>query len=111
MNNQLKEYSTYQLIFIIKGHVMQNETITVTNTDSGKDMEVVVFSKNANQISIIIGEGVHSVQCDLMPTKYKNSYAGSVMGREMIYHKSVEEVQAEMDHDNPALKKSRTFKK
>ena len=85
--------------------------ITVTNTDSGKEMEVLVYSKKVNLITIVIGEGVHSVQCDLTPTKYQNSYAGSVMGREMIYHKSVEEVQAELDQDNPALKKSRTFKK
>ena len=90
---------------------MQNEMITVTNTDSGKEMEVLVYSKKVNLITIVIGEGVHSVQCDLTPTKYQNSYAGSVMGREMIYHKSVEEVQAELDQDNPALKKSRTFKK
>jgi hypothetical protein len=33
------------------------------------------------------------------------------MGREMIYYRSVEEVQADLDQDNPALKKSRTFKK
>jgi hypothetical protein len=90
---------------------MQSETITVTNTESGQSMEVVVLKKQANLISIVIGEGVHSVQCDLAPTKYKNSYAGSVLGREMIYHKSVEEVQAELDHDNPAIKKSRSFKK
>ncbi len=90
---------------------MQNETIKVTNTESGKEMDVVVYSKRADLITVVIGEGVHSVQCDLMPTKYKNSYAGSIMGREMIYHRSVEEVQAELDLDNPALKKSRTFKK
>jgi hypothetical protein len=90
---------------------MQNETITVTNTESGQSMEVVVLKKQTNLISIVIGEGVHSVQCDLTPTKYKNSYAGNILGREMIYHKSVDEVQAELDHDNPAIKKSRTFKK
>jgi hypothetical protein len=90
---------------------MQNETIKVTNTESGKEMDVVVFSKRADQITVVIGEGVHSVQCDLTPTKYKNSYAGSVLGREMIYHRSVEDVQAELDQNNPALKKSRTFKK
>ena len=89
---------------------MQNETISVTNTESGQSMDVVVLSKRANLISIVIGEGVHSVQCDLTPTKYGKSYAGNVMGREMIYHRSLEEVQAELDSDNPALKKSRTFK-
>jgi DUF2075 family protein len=90
---------------------MHNEKIKVTNTDSGKEMEVVVFSKRADQITVVIGEGVHSVQCDLIPTKYKNSYAGSILGREIIYHRSVDEVQAELDQNNPALKKSRTFKK
>jgi hypothetical protein len=89
---------------------MQNETIMVTNTESGQTMEVVVLSKRANLISIVIGEGVHSVQCDLTPTKYGQTYAGSVMGREMIYHRSQEEVQAELDQLDPALKKSRKFK-
>ncbi len=89
---------------------MINETITVTNTDSGKTMDVIVLDKRVNQISIVIGEGVHSVQCDLTPTKYGKSYAGSVMGREIIYHRSKEEVQADLDQINPALKKSRTFK-
>ena len=67
--------------------------------------------KHANQISIVIGEGVHSVQCQLTPTKYGQTYAGSIMGREIIYHRSREEVQADLDQINPALKKSRTFKK
>jgi hypothetical protein len=90
---------------------MQNETITVTNTESGQSMDVVVLKKQANLISIVIGEGVHSVQCDLTPTKYGQTYAGSVLGREMIYHCSQKEVQAELDQVNPKLKKSRTFKK
>lgn len=90
---------------------MQSEKITVTNTESGQSMEVVVLKKQVNLISIVIGEGVHSVQCDLTPTKYGQTYAGSVMGREMIYHRSQKEVQAELDHDNPAIKKSRSFKK
>lgn len=74
-------------------------------------MDVIVLSKHANQISIVIGEGVHSVQCELTPTKYGQTYAGSIMGREIIYHRSREEVQADLDQINPALKKSRTFKK
>ncbi len=89
---------------------MQNEKITVTNTESGQSMDVVVLKKQAKLISIVIGEGVHSVQCDLTPTKYGQTYAGSVLGREMIYHRSQEEVKAELDLINPALKKSRTFK-
>ena len=90
---------------------MQNETITVTNTESGNSIDVVVFNKQPNQISIVIGEGVHSVQCDLTPTKNGQAYVGSVMGREIVYHCSREQVQADLDQINPALKKSRTFKK
>ncbi len=71
----------------------------------------LVDGKRANLISVVIGEGVHSVQCDLTPTKNGQAYAGSVMGREIVFHRSREQVQADLDHDNPALKKSRTFKK
>ncbi len=90
---------------------MQNETITVTNTESGKTMDVVVFDKRASQITVIIGEGVHSVKCDLTPTKNEQAYVGNVMGREIVFHYSREQVQADLDRDNPALKKSRIFKK
>ncbi|MCH8080356.1 MAG: hypothetical protein IIA06_11375 [Proteobacteria bacterium] len=90
---------------------MQNETITVTNTESGKTMDVVVFDKRASQITVIIGEGVHSVKCNLTPTKNGQAYVGSVMGREIVFDCSREQVQGDLDRDNPALKKSRIFKK
>jgi hypothetical protein len=90
---------------------MQNETITVVNTESGRSMDVVVLKKRADLITVVIGEGVHSVQCDLTPTKNGLAYVGSVMGREMIYHRGREQVQADLDRVNPALKKSRRFKK
>jgi hypothetical protein len=90
---------------------MKNETITVINTESEQSMNVVVLDKRANQITVVIGEGVHSVKCDLTPTKNGQAYVGSVMGREIVFHRSREQVQADLDHDNPALKKSRTFKK
>jgi hypothetical protein len=89
---------------------MQNETITVTNTESEQSMDVVVFEKMASQITVIIGEGVHSVKCDLTPTKNEQAYVGNVMGREIVFHRSREEVQADLDHDDPNLKHSRTFK-
>tara|TARA_R110000782_G_scaffold33826_2_gene81309 strand:- start:3368 stop:3640 length:273 start_codon:yes stop_codon:yes gene_type:complete len=90
---------------------MQNETITVSNTESGQTMDVLVFDKRASQITVVIGEGVHSMKCDLTPTKNEQAYVGSVLGREIIYHYSREQVQAELDEVNPALKKSRSFKK
>jgi len=90
---------------------MKNETITVINTESGQPMEVVVMSKRANLITVVIGQGVHNVQCDLAPTKNGQAYAGSVRGREIVYPRSPAQVQADLDRDNPALKKSRAFKK
>ena len=89
---------------------MQNEIITVTNTESGKTMDVVIFDKRASQITVVIGEGIHSMKCNLLPTKNGQAYVGSVMGREIVFNCSREQVQAELDLDNPALKKSRTFK-
>jgi hypothetical protein len=90
---------------------MQNETIKVINTESGQTMDVVVLHKHVNKITVVIGKGIHNVQCDLVPTKYKQSYAGSVMGREIVYNRSCEQVQADLDAVNPALKVSRKFKK
>lgn len=90
---------------------MQNEIITVTNTESGQSMDVVVLHKRAGQITVVIGKGVHCVQCDLAPTRNGQAYSGSVMGREIVYHRSREQVQADLDRVNPALKKSRTFRK
>ncbi len=90
---------------------MKNETITVINTESGQSMDVVVLNKRANQITVVIGKGVHNVQCDLTPTKNGQAYAGSVMGREIVYHRSHEQVQADLDRVNPRLKVSRKFKK
>jgi K+/H+ antiporter YhaU regulatory subunit KhtT len=89
---------------------MQNEMISVSNTESGQTMDVLVFDKRASQITVVIGEGVHSMKCNLTPTKNEQAYVGSVLGREIIYHCSREQVQSELDEINPAMKKSRTFK-
>ena len=89
---------------------MQNEMISVSNTESGQTMDVLVYDKKANQITVVIGEGVHSMKCELTPTKNEQAYVGSVLGREIIYHCSREQVQSELDEINPALKKSRKFK-
>lgn len=88
---------------------MQNETITVTNTESGQSMEVVVLHKRAHAITVVIGEGIHNVQCELTPTRNGQAYAGTIMGREIVYQRSREQVQADLDAANPDLKKSRKF--
>jgi len=86
---------------------MNPEKITVRVTSTGQTMEVVVFSKRATGITVVLGEGVHNMKCELSPTRNQLAYAGSVMGREIVYERSVAQVQADIDRLNPALKKSR----
>ncbi len=88
---------------------MHNDTIKVKVTESGQSMDVVVLHKRADRIEVIIGKGVHSVQCNLVPTRSGAAYSGTVMGREIVYEYSREQVQAELDKFDPALKKSRRF--
>jgi len=90
---------------------MQNETITVTNTESGQSMEVIVMDKRPDRITVVIGKGIHNIQCELTPTRNGQAYAGTVRGREIVYRHTREQVQADLDRVNPAMKKSRTFKK
>ena len=86
---------------------MNNEKITVRHTETGKTMEVVVFSKRAEAIEVVIGEGMHNVKCVLTPTRNGMAYAGSIMGREIVYERSRDKVKADIDRLNPNLKKSR----
>jgi hypothetical protein len=84
---------------------MNLEKIKVRNTDSGQVLEVVVFSKRAEAIEVVIGEGVHNVKCTLTPTRNGMAYAGKVMGREIVYERSRELVQADIDRLNPRVKR------
>jgi hypothetical protein len=85
---------------------MTNEKIKL-RTETGQLIEVVVLSKRADFIEVVIGEGVHNVRCQLQPTRNGLAYAGKVMGREVIYERSREQVQADIDRLDPRLKKSR----
>ncbi|HVY06775.1 MAG TPA: hypothetical protein VHB46_12430 [Burkholderiales bacterium] len=86
---------------------MNEEKIKVRVTETGQLLDVVVLNKRAERIQVVLGEGIHNVKCDLSPTRNGMSYAGSVMGRELIYERSREQVQADIDKLNPALRKSR----
>lgn len=88
-------------------HRMNDEKISVRVTESGQTMEVVVLSKRAERIQVVLGEGVHSVRCELTPTRTGQAYAGSVMGREIVYERSREKVQADIDRLNPIMGKPR----
>lgn len=86
---------------------MVNEKIRVRVTETGQFLEVVVLDKRAERIQIVLGEGINNVKCDLSPTRNGMGYAGSVMGRELLYERSRQQVQADLDKLNPALRKSR----
>jgi len=84
---------------------MEIEKIKVL-TETGHSIEVVVLNKRADHIEVVIGQGEHSVKCQLKPTRNGLAYAGSVMGREIIYERSREQVQADIDRLNPTLRQS-----
>ena len=86
---------------------MSDEKIQVSVTQSGQTMDVVVFSKRADQIDVVIGEGVHSIKCELTPTRLGNAYVGKVMGREIIYSRSRDDVHAEIEARRNAIENPR----
>jgi hypothetical protein len=84
---------------------MVTEKITVRITETRQTIEVVVFSKRADVIEVVIGEGIHNVKCALTPTRNGLAYVGTVMGREIVYERSREQVKADIDRLNPVMRK------
>ena len=84
---------------------MEIEKIKV-RMENGQMLEVVVLNKRADHIEVVLGEGQHSVKCSLSPTRNALAYSGSVMGREIVYERSREQVQADLDRVNPVLRQS-----
>lgn len=84
---------------------MQDEKVTV-KLENGTVMEVIVFSKSVNSIEVVLGEGVHSIRCELNPTRNGLAYAGEVRGREVIYERSKADVQADIERAT-SLRQSR----
>ena len=80
-----------------------NDTKIKVRAETGQVLEVGVSSKKADAIWIVLGEGIHNVKCKLTPTRNGLAYAGSVLGREVIYERSVEQVRADIaqeEHDS-----------
>jgi hypothetical protein len=84
---------------------MNDEKIRVRVTETGQTIDVVVLSKRAERIEIVLGEGVHSVRCALTPTRTGLAYAGNAMGREIVYERGREQVQSDIDRLNPTVRK------
>jgi len=84
---------------------MDIERIKV-KTEAGQVLDVVVYNKRVDCITVVLGEGEHSVKCDLTPTRNALAYAGSVMGRELVYERSRDQVKADIDRLDPKLRQS-----
>jgi hypothetical protein len=75
---------------------MISEKIKVRVTESDQVMSVQLIEKRPERIKVLLGEGDHSVRCELLPTPNGRAYAGTVMGREIVYECSREQVQADL---------------
>jgi hypothetical protein len=76
---------------------MSDEKIEVRVTNTGQTLQVVVLNKRLDRIQVVIGEGVHNVRCDLVPSRNGLAYVGNAMGREIVYERSRENVKADLD--------------
>lgn len=86
---------------------MSEQKIDVRITETDKVMQVLVFSKRPDSIEVVLGEGIHSVKCELTPTANGLAYAGSAMGREIVYERTCEQVQADVELENHDYRDSR----
>ncbi|HEX5092016.1 MAG TPA: hypothetical protein VFV84_04920 [Burkholderiales bacterium] len=83
---------------------MHDEKIKVRVTATGQTLDVVVFSKRAEVITVVLGEGVHSMRCSLTPTRNGLAYAGSALGREIVYERSQAQVRADLERLDPTVR-------
>jgi hypothetical protein len=75
--------------------------------ENGKAVAAVVLSKSADAIWVVLGEGLHNVKCKLTPTRNGLAYAGSMMGRELIYERTIKQVQADITRHHQELARYR----
>ncbi len=86
---------------------MSEQKIEVRVTETGNTMQVLVYSKREDRIEVVLGEGVHSVKCELLPTANGLAYVGSAMGREIVYERGRQQVQADVELENHDYRDSR----
>lgn len=87
--------------------LMSESKIKIRVTETDMTMDVTVYSKRPDKIEVVIGEGVHSVKCELLPTSNGLAYAGSAMGREIVYERTREQVMADVEQENHDYRDSR----
>ena len=86
---------------------MSEQKIQIRVTEPDMLMVVSVFSKSPDKIEVVLGEGIHSVKCELLPTANGVAYAGSAMGREIVYERSREQVAEDVEEENHDYRDSR----
>ncbi len=86
---------------------MSENKIEIRVTETGATMEVGVFSKRPDRIEVVLGDGIHSVKCELTLTANATAYAGSAMGREIVYERSREQVEADIELETHDYRDSR----
>ncbi len=86
---------------------MSDPKIEVRVTETDKTMQVTVFSRRVDRIEVVLGEGVHSVKCELLPNADCNAYVGSAIGREIVYERSCDQVQQDVEIENHDYRDSR----
>ena len=86
---------------------MSDQKIEVRVTETDAILKVLVFSKHVEKIEVVLGEGVHSVKCALIPTPNGAAYVGSAMGREIVYERSREQVKADVELETHDYRDSR----
>ncbi|MBE9559165.1 MAG: hypothetical protein IMF15_00185 [Proteobacteria bacterium] len=86
---------------------MSEQKIQIRVTETDMLMDVSVFSKSPDKIEVVLGEGIHSVKCELLPTANGVAYAGSAMGREIVYERSREQVAEDVEEENHDYRDSR----
>ncbi len=86
---------------------MSEQKIQVRVTETDQLMDVVVYSKRIDRIEVVLGSGVHSVKCELLSTPNGAAYAGSAMGREIVYERSSEQVKGDLELENHDYRDSR----
>lgn len=86
---------------------MSKERIEIRVTETDQTMDVDVFSKSPHKIEVMLGEGIHSVKVELTPTSNGTAYAGSAMGREIVYERNTEQVKSDIELENHDYRDSR----
>ncbi len=86
---------------------MEDEKIKLRVTESGRLIEVLVLNKHADRIDVLLGTGADSVRCRLLLTPSGRAYAGSIMGREIVYERGRREVQGDLERSRQSRRQSR----